>query len=225
MFKSIKTSVIALILITTAIYAKGQKVINSGSVTYGVTYGFTEEQRKQIDESMLPKENKIDFDGNLSRLKLQLGPAMITVIDDAVAKSGLLLIDVPIAQKQYAAKRTTEYMQKERGDTKYSNFKATGVKKLIAGYNAEQYTYTDQNATAYELWTTKDVQLSAGARMPGFEEVPGTLLQFTMVQNGVPSILVVKSIKEAKVGPFSTAIPSGYEEKTMDEISAMRGAQ
>ena len=225
MLKSIKTSVIALILVTTAIYAKGQKVISSGTITYGITYGFTAEQKAQIDESMLPKESKVDFAGNLSRLKLQLGPAMVTVIDDAVAHAGLLLIDVPIAQKQYAAKRTTEFLAKEKGDTKYSNFKATGVKKMIAGYNAEQYTYTDQNGAAYELWTSKDVQLSPGARMSGFEEVPGTLLQFTAVQNGAPSTLTVKSIKEAKVGPFSIVIPSGYEEKTMDEINAMRGGQ
>lgn len=223
MLKSIKTSVIALILVTTAIYARGQKVISQGTITYGMSYNLTDAQKAQIDVSMLPKESKVDFSGDLSRLKLQLGPAMITIIDDAIAHNGLLLVDVPIAQKQYAAKRTTDYIQKEKGDTKYSNFKATGTKKVIAGYTAEQYTYTDQAGIAYELWSSKDVQLSPGARIPGFEEVPGTLLQATMVQNGVPSTLTVKTIKEAKVGTLSTVIPSGYEEKTMEELNAMRG--
>ena len=223
MLKSIKTSVIALILVTTAIYAKGQKVIDQGTITYGMTYTLTDAQKAQIDVSMLPKETKVEFSGNLSRLKLQLGPAMITIIDDAVAKNGVLLVDVPIAQKQYAAKRTADFMEKDQGDTKYSNFKATGVKKVIAGYNAEQYTYTDQNGGSYELWTTKDVQLAPGAGIKGLKEIPGTLLQFTIVQNGAPSTLTVKAIKEGKIGPFSTAIPSGYEEKTMEEMNAMRG--
>lgn len=223
MFKSIKTGVLALLLLSTAALAQAQKTIDQGTINYGLAYELSPEQKSAIDASTLPTESAVDFNGNLASIKMDLGAALVHVISDASTKTALLLIDVPMAQKQFATRMSAEDVAKQRGDTKYSNFKATGEKKTIAGYNAERYTYNDDKGANLELWLTKDVKLAKGAEYEEFAALNGTPLVFTLFANGLKSVYTLKSIKENKVGPFSMEIPKGYEEKTMAEMAAMQG--
>lgn len=223
MFKSMKTGVLVLLLLSTAALAQAQKSINEGTINYGVAYELTPEQKNAMDVSALPTENALDFNGNLASMKMDLGAALINIISDATNKTALVLIDVPMAQKQFATKMSAEEVAKQKGDTKYSNFKATGEKKTIAGYQAEKYTYNDDKGGNLELWLTKDVKLAKGAEYEEFAALNGTPLVFTLYGNGIKSTYTLKGIKEQKVGPFSMEIPKGYEEKTMAEMSAMQG--
>ena len=223
MFKSIKTGVIAFILLSTAALAQAQKKIEQGTVTYDVSYELTPEQKSMVDPSMLPSESVIEFNKNLARIKMDLGAAQVKVISDAATKTALLLVDVPIAQKQFATKMSAEDVAKQRGDIRYSNFKPTGQKQTIGGYNAEKYTYSDNKDGKYELWLTKDVQLAEGTQYDDFRSLNGTLVKYSMVVNGLKSNYTLKNIKEGNVGPLSMEVPSGYELKTAEEMAAMQG--
>lgn len=226
MFKSIKTGVIAFILLGTAALAQAQKKIDQGTVTYAVTYELTPEQKSMVDVSALPSESVMEFSNNLGRIQIDLGAALIKVINDADTKTALVLIDVPMAQKQFATKMSAEDVAKQRGDTKYSNFKSTGQKQTIGGYNAEKYTYTDNKNANYELWLTKDVRLAKGAEYEDFAALNGTLVKYSMTLNGVKSNYTLKSIKEGNVAKLSMDVPAGYELKTAAEMEAMqRGGQ
>jgi len=223
MLKSIKTSVLALLLIGTAFYAHAQKKISQGTIVYGVTYDLSADQKSTIDVSALPKENKLEFNGNISKLAMEMGPTMLTIYKDGAENNALLLIDIPIAQKQIATKMSKEDIEKQSGGIKYSDFKATGVKETVSGYNTEKYTYKDDKGTAYELWLTKDVELTPGAANSEFKDLKGTPIKFTLNQNTIKTTLTIKSIKDSAVGPFSLAVPEGYELLTMAELEALRG--
>jgi len=222
MFKSMKTGVLAAILISTAFIANAQKKVNEGVVTYKMEYALTPEQAPM--EAQLPTESKVKFNGQMSKIELEQGPATITVLRDAATNNGLLLIDVPVAQMQFAVKQgRAEYEKAQATAPKFSDFKATGEKQVIATYNAEKYTYKDDKGGTYELWATNDIELPAGFSGEEFKGVKGTLVKFTRFQNGVKSTLTVKDVKEEKAGPFTLDVPSGYEVKTMEEIMAMQG--
>lgn len=222
MFKSIKTGVLAIILIGTAVIANGQKKINEGSIVYGVEYAPTADQEAIV--SSLPTEQKIKFSGPIIKIEMQRGPATIVILREEVADKTLMLIDVPVAQMQFAVKMSKADNDKMReGQPKFSDFKATGEKKKIGDYNAEKYTYKDDKGNAYELWATTDIELPAGFAGQDFKDVKGTLLKFTQFQQGMKSTLTFKSIKEEKIGPLSLEVPSGYEVKTMEELMAMQG--
>ncbi|MHA4895537.1 DUF4412 domain-containing protein [Pedobacter sp. PWIIR3] len=223
MFKSIKTSVIAIILIGTAVIAKAQKVIDQGTLTYQIDYMLTDEQKKVIDPSVLPSESKVRFNGNISKVEIDMGAAMIKVFTDAATSNAIVLVDVPIMQKQYAAKMTKEDLAKQAGNLTFGDFKPTGEKQKIAGYEAEKYNYTDNTGAAYEVWITPALKLSSGAVLPTFSKLNGTPVKYTINQNGIKNTLTLKSIKEEKVGPFSLEVPKGYEVTTMEALNAMRG--
>ncbi len=225
MLKSIKTGILAIILIGTAIIAKGQQIIDAGTITYGITYMLTDEQKQQVDPSLLPSESKVEFDGSMSKVQIDMGMAMLKVVTDATVKNALVLVDIPMMQKQYAAKMSKSEIEEQAGSLKFSGFTATGEKQTIAGYNAEKYNYKDNNGASYELWATTELKLPKGAHPPGLEEVKGTPIKFSNLQDGFKSELTLISVKEGKVGPFSLTIPAGYEEKTMAELKSMRGGQ
>jgi hypothetical protein len=225
MFKSMKTSVIALLLLGTAIIAHAQKKMDQGTVVYGMTYELSPEQKSMVDISVLPAESAVDFNGSFSSIKIESGPALVNIIKDQSTNTAVMLIDVPIAQKQFATKMSKEELEQQTGAVKYSNFKATGEKQTIAGLNAEKFTYSDNNGGNYELWATQDIQLAPGATFSEFAEVKGTPVKVTMLQNGIKTTLTVISLKDNKVGPFSLNIPTGYEVKTMAELQAMQQGQ
>ncbi|MGY4385587.1 hypothetical protein ACVWYN_002633 [Pedobacter sp. UYP24] len=223
MFKSIKTSVIAIILIGTAVIAKAQKVIDQGTLTYQIEYMLTDEQKKVIDPSVLPSESKVRFNSNVSKVEIDMGAAMIKILTDASTNNAIVLVDVPIMQKQYAAKMTKEDIDKQAGNLTFGDFKATGEKQTFAGYEAEKYSYSDNNGAAYEVWVTKALKLSTGAVLPRFSKLNGTPIKYTINQNGLKSTLTLKTVKAEKIGPFSLDVPKGYEITTMEALNAMRG--
>lgn len=222
MFKSVKTGVLAAILISTALIANAQKKITEGTVTYSLEYSPTSEQESMV--SMLPTEQKVKFNGNVINMVMEQGPATITVFSDIATQLGLVLIDVPVAQMQFAVKQTKADYDKQRATApKFSEFKATGEKKTIGAYNTEKYTYKDDKGATYELWATTDIELPAGFAGEDFKDIKGTLVKFTTFSQGMKQTLTVKDIKEEKTGPFTLDVPKGYEVKTMEEIMAMQG--
>lgn len=60
-----------------------------------------------------------------------MGMAMLKVISDASVNSALVLVDIPMIQKQYAAKMSKEDIEKQHGSIKYSDFKATGEQQKL----------------------------------------------------------------------------------------------
>lgn len=224
MLKSIKTSVIAAILISSAVVASAQKKVTEGTITYGLTYDLTADQKDKA--AQLPAETKFKFNGDLLKVEMDQGPAKITLVSDGVNKTGLVLVDVPIAQKQYAVKVSKEETEETMGKTPvFTDFKATGEKLKVGNYNTEKYTYKDEKGAPAELWATTDIQLPLGIIGTEFKDVKGTPVKFTRSQNGIKATVTIKNLVEEKVGPVTLDVPSGYEVTTMDALRAMGGGQ
>ena len=222
MLKSIKTSVLAAILISTAVVAHAQKKVNEGTITYGMTYELSADQ--QALASQLPAETKFKFSGNISKIEMEQQGATIVFLTDGVQKNGLVLVAIPMLQKQYAAKSTKEDSEAMSGKTPVlTDFKATGEKQKIGIYNAEKYTYKDDKGAALELWATNDIQLPVGITGEEFKDVKGTPVKFTRTQNGIKATVVMKDLVEEKVGPLTLDVPAGYEAISLADLKAMGG--
>jgi hypothetical protein len=224
MFKSIKTGFLAVILLSTAIIAKAQKKFTEGTITYGLEYSLTDDQKSMLAGQELPKELKVKFSNGFTQIKMEQGPAIINIINNNNDDTGLILVDVPIAQKQYAVKQTKEQVLEYRAaSSKNANFKATGEKQNIGGFNAEKYTYTDGDGKTQELWATTEIEMPAVGTQAFFKDLKAFPVKYSIKQNGILTTNTLKSIAEGKVEKISDEVPSGYEVTTMDAI--MRGGQ
>ena len=213
MFKSIKTGVLAAILISTAIIAHAQKKLSEGTLVYGLDY--------KVAIPGAPSENKIKFNGDISKMEINAGPATIGVFMDFQSGTGLVLVDVPVAQMQKAAKLTkTDIEEMNATKPKLSDFKATGEKAVIAGYNAEKYTYKNDKGESAEMWATTELELPLNLVTSEFKDFKGTVIKFSDSK----ATVTLKSVNDAKVGVLSvTTIPTGYDEITYAELKAMQG--
>ncbi|MES2418659.1 MAG: hypothetical protein V4541_10770 [Bacteroidota bacterium] len=213
MFKSIKTGVLAAILISSAVIAQAQKKLSEGSLVYGMEY--------KIDAPGAPAETKVKFNGDVSKMDIEAGPASIGIFMDLKSGTGLVLVDVPVAQMQKAAKLTkTDVDEMNAAKPKLSDFKATGEKAVIIGYNAEKYTFKNDKDENGELWVTTELELPLNIVTAEFKEVKGTVLKYADSK----ATVTLKSVNDAKVGALSvTVVPSGYDEITYAELKAMQG--
>lgn len=222
MFKSMKTGVLAAILMSATIFAHAQKKISEGTLTFGAEYAPTAELEAMA--ASLPKEVKTKFNGPLTKMVMEQGPATITILQDVASHEGLVLIDVPVAQMQFAVKQSkADYEKAMEAMPKFSDFKATGEKKMIGAYNSEKYTYKDDKGATYELWASNDIELPTGFFGEQFKDVKGALIKYTTYSQGIKTTLSIKNLAEDKVGALSLDVPKGYEIKTMEEIQAMQG--
>lgn len=221
---TLKKGVLTAMLLGSAMITNAQQKIEQGTITYGLSYDLPAAQAAMA--AQLPKEQKLKLNGNIFRIDMEQGPAAIVMLQDFVEKTGLVLIDVPMAQLQYAVKVSkADTEAQEAAMPKFVDFKATGEMSKVGQYNAEKYTYKDDNGGTYELWATNDIALPAGFSGKQFEGVKGALVKYTTFQNGAKVTLTMKDVNQDKVGPFSLAVPTGYELKTMQEIMALQGGR
>jgi hypothetical protein len=200
---------------------KAQKIIDQGTLTYDISYDLSDDQKKTIDAEKLPSVSKVKFNGNISKMEIDMGIATLKMIVDGPGKSAVLLVDAPLFQKQYATRFAKEDLEKQGGNLTFKNFKSTGERKSIAGFDSEKYSYQDNNNDNYEVWIASDLKLSPGAIPPEFSGLKGTPVKYVSIQYGVKNVLTLKSVKEEKTGPFSLNIPSGYEVKSVKEMDEM----
>lgn len=208
MLYSLKTSIISLIMLTFTFVAYAQKKYDSGLMVL----------ETQTDQT--PKSDvKLSFTGDLTQLDIEQGPVIIKVVNSHNDKKTLVLVDIPMMQKQYATIIGKEDTEKaEAMMPKYTDFVATGEKETIAGFNAEKYTFKDQDGTQHELWATKDIQVDVPMGNGIFRALDAFPVKFEAPSNGVMTKFLLKSIKEDKNIKISMDIPSGYEVLTMEEF-------
>jgi hypothetical protein len=151
---------------------------------------------------------------------MDFGPAAVGVFMDNKSGTGLLTVSIPVAQKQLASKMTKADMEESNAaKPKYSDFKATGEKKMIGAYNAEKYTFKDDKGGTGELWATTDVEIPVNIATAEFKEVKGFIVMFDTSM----ATVTLKSLTEGKVGELSvTKIPAGFDEITYAEMKALQ---
>jgi hypothetical protein len=209
MFKALKTGILAVILINIASIANAQKKILEGIVTY--TRSFSQD---------VEAEEKIYFNGNISRSEIKIGPMKITFFNDSKNITGLMLVDNnPVFLSKKAAKISKEDIiteKKAEGNGKITDLNATNDKQVIAGFNSKKYTFKSEAGENFEVWLTNEIDLPINMLTVGFKNVKGTIVKFT----GKMGTVTLKSISEDKVGEMSvTKIPNGYEEVTYAELN------
>lgn len=213
MFKSIKTGILAAILISTAVVANAQKKLTEGTLVYAMEY--------KVETPGAPKETKVTFNGDVSRMGIEAGPASIGIFVDQKTGTGLVSVSVPVAQMLKAAKLSkAEVEEGNPNKTKLSDFTATGEKAVVAGYNAEKYTYKNDKGESYVMWATTELDLPVNIVTSDFRDFKGTILKFSNDN----ATVTLKSISDAKVGALSvTTVPEGFDEITYAEMKAMQG--
>lgn len=225
MLKNIKIGLIAFICLGSTFAAHAQKVIKEGTATYAVEYDLPASQQSMA--AMLPKEFKVQFKGDNSKFKMDMGMYATEVIYNSATKESLSLTDVPMQNKKIAVKMTkeqTEKMQEMQTGEKDVEVTATKETKKIAGYNCTKYILKDKTSgDSADVWATTDITIPANSLTSGIKNVKGVPVEFSSNARGMKSKMMLKSITEEPVADIKMDIPTGYETMTFEDVMSQMG--
>jgi hypothetical protein len=224
MLRTLKIGMLVL-LCATGIAANAQKKITEGTITYGLKYDLTAD--KQAMAAMLPQEYKVNFKGDLSKFKMDMGMFSTLVIYNNQTKETLSLTEVPIQSKKIAVRMNKEQtlkMAEMQGRNKDFEVTPTTEKKVIAGYNCTNYICKDKDSgSQINVWATNDVETPANTITTMFKGVNGVPIQFSTNSNGMKIEITVKSIVEGKVDDINMDIPKEFEIMSFDDLMKQMG--
>ena len=225
MIKNLKLSLLALICLGSALTANAQKTIKEGIITYSVVYDLPPEQ--QAMAAMLPTEFKVNFKGDFSAFKMDLGMFSRQMNYNVASKESLSLIEVPMQNKKIAVKLNAEQSKKmeemESGERDYE-VKATTETKQIAGYNCTKYILNDKiSGEASEVWATKDIVVPANSLTSSFKDIQGVPVEFSKNAQGMKTKMTLKEVKEGVVSDINLTIPTGFETMSFEDLMKQMG--
>src|SRR5690606_7913454 len=103
--RNLTLGMVAFIFLGT-LTVKAQKTINEGFISYNAEYNLPADQ--QMAAAMLPKEYKIYFKGDISKFTMDLGMMTNKVIANSKTNTGLMLMEIPMANQKIAVKMTPQ---------------------------------------------------------------------------------------------------------------------
>jgi GLPGLI family protein len=225
MLKNIKIGLIAFICLGSTFVAQAQKVIKEGTATYAVEYDLPAAQQSMA--AMLPKEFKVQFKGDYSKFKMDMGMYATEVMMNNATKETLSLTDVPIQNKKIAVKMNQEQTKKmqemQSGETDIQTT-VTTEKKLISGYNCTKYLLKDKiSGNEMEVWATMDIVIPTNTLTASIKNVKGVPVEFSSNARGMKSKMTLKSVSEQPVPDIKLDIPTGYETMTFEDLMSQMG--
>lgn len=225
MLKNLKLGLIAFICLGSSFVANAQKTIKEGTITYAVEYNLPPDQQSMA--AMLPSEYKIEFKGEMSRFKMDMGMFATSVIYNDATKEMMSLTEVPMQNKKIAVKMDkdqTKQMQDLQNGEKDFEITTTAETKDIAGYKCTKYVFKDKiSGESMDVWATTDVSIPQNSFSSSLKGLKGIPVQFENNARGMKSKLTLKNIKEETITAIDLTIPDGYETMTFEDIMAQMG--
>jgi GLPGLI family protein len=225
MIKNLKLSLVALLCLGYAFTANAQKTIKEGAIVYNVEYDLPPEQ--QAMAAMLPTSYKVNFKGDYSVFKMDLGMFSTEVIYNNATKETLSLTEVPMQNKKIAMKMNAEQskkMQEMQNGEKDFEVKTTTETKQIAGYNCTKFILNDKiSGESAEVWATTELNIPANSLTSSFKDIVGVPVQFNTNAQGMKTKMTLKEAKEEVVTDINMNIPAGYELMTFEDLLKQMG--
>jgi len=188
-----------------------------GKILYDIETGKDLDPRAQM---MMPKKSTYYVKGNKSRMEAELPMGMSNVIiTDLERKVSTNLLNV------LGSKYAIEEPLKEEYGTESKSFRVSNTKetKTIAGYVCKkaQLTYID-TATGEErnadAWFTDEIVVDTRLFEKSFAQIKGTLLEFSVTQEGFSIKLIAKEVIPQVVADKMFDIPTDYQPTTREEL-------
>ena len=217
--------VVLFALATMPSFAGGKEF--TGTIVYNITYPDSKADAQTL--AMMPKTLKLKVSGNMSRAELSMGMGTTVIIYDSEAKSGITLMDF-MGQK-FAIKMTAEDIEKEIKEAPETTVLNTSETKEIAGYTCKKAIVKmkekgSETETELVVYYTEEV---ASAKMnemnPLYKDIPGTMLEYSMNENGMNMFLTAISVEKGKIAASEFEMPEGFKVVTQDELKGMFGGE
>lgn len=224
-FKIIKMKKLFSLFIGLTIVASSYAQLTEGVVKYTTEFSSTDPQIQSQLAMLNGSSSTTYFTPDFSRVESAMGMFMTTtVVINLKTKESLMLLD-GMGSKKAVKMNMDDLNDDEDGEEPKVEIEKTNKTKKIAGYKCTQYILTTEDGTVMNYWTTTELSASKAGNKFMNDKVEGFPLLYEMNTNGVvmkfTATEVTKSITGDKAVLFSTAIPEGFTEASLEDLKGM----
>ena len=215
-----KILTLAIVLVS-LVNANAQQKISEGVVVYTLSWNVPEQA--QAMAASLPTEIQVYFKGDSSSMKMESQFFSSQSILNTKKEYERMLLDIPMMSKKYSVIFTPADQEMLADKYPQMSFKPSTESKVLNGYKASKFeVYEGKTNTKFNVWFTKEVDITANPLSRFYEPSYGFPLEFTSFQNGMSVRASVKEIQKTSVpaGVFSAS--KDYEEFSYAELEQMR---
>ena len=215
-----KILTLAIVLVS-LVNANAQQKITEGVVVYTLSWNVPEQA--QAMAASLPTEIQVYFKGDSSSMKIESQFFSMQSILNTKKEYERLLLDIPMISKKYSVVFTPADQEVEADKYPQMSLKPSTESKVLNGFKASKFeVYEGKTNTKFNVWFTKEVDITANPLSRFYEPSYGFPLEFTSFQNGMSVRASVKEIQKTSVpaGVFSAS--KDYEEFSYAELEQMR---
>lgn len=216
----IATAVILIVcmIITGCSESNRSKNAKEGSIKYKITYLASEKENPII--GLLPSTITMRFKGNKVILDMEgwLGIFKSSFIKDE-SNNTYTLLKILNKKYLYASKRGEGFYGIKGTDNMIIDF--DDECKDIVGFNCKHSVVTVDDSIKFDIYYTESINIKGVAANTPLDKIPGMLMEFRVVMNGIPMQLNAIEYSNDEVPDSAFEIPEDYtriERSQMDEI-------
>jgi hypothetical protein len=180
------------------------------------------------------------------KARVDAGPQVSTIVDGKTGDAVNIMHDQKMVMRISAAdsKKAAAMAAQQLGSgdaAKKVKLTPSGKKEKIGGYDTEEYVYDTPTFKA-SYWVAKEYPrakeimdamqaLSAQAAtaspmgLPDFRDLPGLPIRTNVSMGGQEIVSTITAVKHDPIPESEFAVPAGYQEMKMPDMSNMFGAQ
>jgi len=216
--KKIGIIIIFLFVVLSSCHIKlGKKGMDEGIIKYQITYLQSESDNPII--SLMPTYLNMSFKNNSVLMEVEgwMGVFKSSFIKQFDLNRSVTVLKV-MNKKYYVINTgTADFMGMKAFDSIQITFDEQS--KVILDFQCKhcQVVIPDKNL-AFDVFYTDEIHIDNPNAQTPFHKIPGVMLQFQIVANGIPMTLIASEINESEVSDEVFFIPKGYEEVTQETI-------
>lgn len=225
----VKKSLVLLTAITLWLATSAQHTIKEGKVLYSISYqNLPLELRK--NEHMLPHDASFYFKGENTRMEMGvMGMGKNTTIYRGDSAKNIVLLNLK-GRKYALVKSDSEMVEVKKSltpnDSDYSFLGVTILDefKKIANLNCQKALIKRKirgQIIENECWFTREIPPYNTKNDSNLSKIPGFLMQYMMVENGVSMTMTVKLVMPSPIENNMFEIPVGYQIVTEKDLERL----
>lgn len=199
--------------------------LKEGRISYEITMETDDPELSLATTMMEGSSMNIYFSEKKTRTDIDMSVMNVSTVLDQKNNKVLMLMSGMLIGKMAVTSTTDElkkYNDESTGEEDEYKVELVKGKKKIAGYKCKKAILTNGNGAEITYWYTTKIKFNKDGQTSFNKEVPGVPLQFETNQNGIQMTFsatsVYKKIKGDKDQIFSTDVPDGYEEMSLEEL-------
>ena len=175
-------------LVFLAIRCSSLEGITEGRIDYTINFPEFDAEEHTFLAILLPKQQVYTFKNNDFHSQVKKAMVEINIISNTEEK--YFYSDIMFNEKQYFEGTI------DQNNLKKFNIEFTDKTDTIAGFDVKQALAHSNELGTLELWYTEDIAMKNPNWHTPYYEVPGVLLEYTVIQNGVRMHFRVTAFEE-----------------------------